>query len=147
MFGGTRAVVWAEFPFLPDLVAKPKPGTESGSPASKEEVLRGSMSERSGRRFSKNTILVTAGSFFADMSTEMLTPILPIFLTQVLHANGSVVGLVDGIAQAVRNMIDGFSGSISDRLRKRRVIVLTGYAMAAVAKPFMGISSVWQGVL
>src|SRR5256885_3386276 len=91
--------------------------------------------ERSG--FSRNTFLVTAGSFFSDLSTEMLTPVLPIFLTQTLHANGSIVGLVDGIAQAVRNLIDGFSGSISDKLRKRKVIVLAGYAIAAIAKPFM----------
>src|SRR4051812_24649428 len=105
------------------------------------------MSQRSESGFSKNTILVTVGSFFADLSTEMLTPILPIFLTQALHANGSIVGLVDGIAQAIRNMIDGFSGSISDKLQKRRVIVLSGYAMAALAKPLMGISAIWQGVL
>src|SRR5436853_6511916 len=88
--------------------------------------------QQMSQQFSKNTILVTAGSFFADMSTEMLTPVLPIFLTQVLHANGSIVGLIDGIAQAARNMIDGFSGSISDKLQKRRVIVLAGYAMAAL---------------
>ena len=99
------------------------------------------MSQRSGPGFSKNTILVTAGSFFADMSTEMLTPILPIFLTQVLHASGSIVGLVDGIAQAVRNIIDGFSGTVSDKLQKRRVIVLAGYAMAALAKPLSVSSS------
>src|SRR5436190_17205790 len=101
--------------------------------------------ERSG--FSKNTILVTTGSFFSDLSTEMLTPVLPIFLTQTLNANGSIVGLVDGIAQAVRNMIDGFSGTISDKLRQRKVIVLAGYAMAAVAKPLMGLSTIWEGVL
>ena len=97
--------------------------------------------------FSRNTYLVTFGSFFADMSTEMLTPVLPIFLTQTLNANGSIVGLVDGIAQAARNLIDGLSGSISDRLRKRKVIVLAGYALAAIAKPFMGISTIWEGVL
>ena len=105
------------------------------------------MSQPAGPGFSKNTILVTAGSFFADLSTEMLTPILPIFLTHVLHASGSIVGLVDGIAQAVRNIIGGFSGTISDKLQKRRVIVLAGYAMAALAKPLMGISPIWQGVL
>src|SRR3954452_17456822 len=97
--------------------------------------------------FSRNTYLVTAGSFLADMSTEMLTPVLPIFLTQTLNANGSIVGLVDGIAQAARNLIDGFSGSVSDRLRKRKVIVLAGYALSAIAKPFMGISTIWEGVL
>src|SRR5436190_12814720 len=97
--------------------------------------------------FSKNAYLVTAASFFADMSTEMLTPVLPIFLTQTLNANGGIVGLVNGIAQAARNLIDGLSGSISDRLRKRKIIVLAGYAMAAIAKPFMGISTIWEGVL
>src|SRR5205085_4116635 len=58
---------------------------------------------------SRNTALMTTGSLFSDISTEMLTPILPIFLTQALHANGSIVGLVDGIAQALRNLIDGLS--------------------------------------
>src|SRR5207248_9237546 len=106
-----------------------------------------SMTQRTASGLSKNTFLVTAGSLFADMSTEMLTPVLPIFLTQALNANGSIVGLVDGIAQAVRNLIDGFSGSISDMLRKRKIIVLAGYAIAAIAKPFMGISTVWEGVL
>jgi MFS family permease len=101
--------------------------------------------ERSG--ISKNTLLVAVGSFFSDLSTEMLTPVLPIFLTQTLNASGSIVGLVDGIAQAVRNLIDGFSGSMSDKLRKRKVIVLAGYAMAAISKPFMGLSTIWEAVL
>src|SRR5205823_10179931 len=86
-------------------------------------------------------------SLLDDMSTEMLNPVNPNFLTQTLNANGSVGGLGDGIAQVVRNLNDGFSGSISDMLRKRKIIVLAGYANAAIAKPFMGISSVWEGVL
>jgi MFS family permease len=96
---------------------------------------------------SKSTFLVTIGSLFADMSTEMLSPVLPIFLTQTLNANGSIVGLVDGVAQAIRNLVDGFSGSISDKLRKRKSIALVGYLLAAVAKPLMGLSPVWEGVL
>ena len=71
----------------------------------------------SGRAPSRNTLLVGGASLFADMGTEMLTPILPIFLTQALNANGSIVGLIDGIAQAIRNIVDGFSGPISDMLR------------------------------
>src|SRR5438270_5982264 len=96
---------------------------------------------------SRTTFFMTAGSFFADISTEMLTPVLPIFLTQALGANGSIVGLVDGIAQAIRNVIDGFSGSISDKLQRRKVVALSGYAIAAVAKPLMGLSTIWEGVL
>jgi MFS family permease len=96
---------------------------------------------------SRNTFLLAAASLFADLSTEMLTPVLPIFLTQALHANGSIVGLVDGIAQAVRNLVDGFSGPMSDRLRRRKSIALVGYALSAFAKPVMGFSTVWQILL
>lgn len=49
-------------------------------------------------------------SLFADISSEMLYPILPIFLTQTLHATGSIVGLVEGIAEATQSVVQGFSG-------------------------------------
>ncbi|WP_407179953.1 MFS transporter [Bradyrhizobium sp. STM 3562] len=96
---------------------------------------------------SRNTFLLAAASLFADLATEMLTPILPIFLTQTLGTGGSIVGLVDGIAQAWRNVVDGFFGPLSDRLRSRKPIALIGYSLAALGKPVMGYSAVWQGVL
>ncbi|WP_281035102.1 MFS transporter [Mesorhizobium tamadayense] len=86
-------------------------------------------------------------SLFADISTEMLYPILPIFLTQTLHASGSVVGLVDGIAQATQNIVQGFSGWLSDRLQKRKPIALVGYFLAAIAKPLIGLATAWPMVL
>jgi MFS family permease len=85
-------------------------------------------------------------SLFADISTEMLYPLLPVFLTQTLKASGSIVGLVDGFAQAMQNIVQGFSGALSDKLQKRKGIALAGYLMAAVAKPLMGLSTAWQGV-
>ena len=94
---------------------------------------------------SRNIFVVASGSFLADMATEMLTPILPIFMTQVLGASGSIVGLVDGIAQAVRNVVSGLFGPISDKLRARKSIALAGYALSAVAKPLMGVSTAWEG--
>jgi MFS family permease len=66
---------------------------------------------------SRNTFLLTFASFFADVSTEMLYPVLPVFLTQTLGASGSIVGLVDGFAQATQNIVQGFSGRLSDRLQ------------------------------
>jgi MFS family permease len=96
---------------------------------------------------SRNTFLLACASLFADISTEMLYPVLPVFLTQVLSASGSVVGLVDGVAQATQNIVQGFSGWLSDRLRKRKPIALAGYLLAALAKPLMGLSTSWQGVL
>src|ERR1700674_3098271 len=95
---------------------------------------------------SRNTFLLAFSSLFADISTEMLYPVLPVFLTQTLNATGSIVGLVDGFAQAMQNIVQGFSGVLSDKLQKRKAIALAGYLLAAVAKPLMGLSTVWQGV-
>jgi MFS family permease len=95
---------------------------------------------------SRNTFLLAFASFFADISTEMLYPVLPVFLTQTLNASGSIVGLVDGFAQATQNIVQGFSGALSDRLQKRKPVALVGYFLAALGKPLMGLSTVWQGV-
>ena len=95
---------------------------------------------------SKDTFLLAFSSLFADISTEMLYPVLPVFLTQTLKASGSIVGLVDGFAQAAQNIVQGFSGALSDKLQKRKRIAVAGYLVAAVAKPLMGLSTVWQGV-
>lgn len=92
---------------------------------------------------SRSTFLLAAASLFADVSSEMLYPVLPVFLTQTLKANGSIVGLVDGFAQAAQNIVQGFSGALSDRLQKRKTVALAGYLLAAVAKPLMGLATVW----
>ena len=96
---------------------------------------------------SRDTVLLAFASLFADISSEMLYPILPIFLTQTLHATGSVVGLVEGMAEATQNIVQGFSGWLSDKLQKRKSLALSGYLVAAVAKPLMGVAKVWSGVL
>jgi MFS family permease len=96
---------------------------------------------------SRNTFLLALSSLFADISTEMLYPVLPVFLTQVLHASGSIVGLVDGVAQATQNIVQGFSGAISDKLQRRKPVALAGYFLAAAAKPLMGIATIWEALL
>ena len=96
---------------------------------------------------SRNTVLLAFASLFADISSEMLYPILPIFLTQILHASGSVVGVVEGIAEATQNVVQGFSGWLSDKLQKRKVLALIGYLVSALGKPLMGIATAWPGVL
>lgn len=95
----------------------------------------------------RSTAYLALASFFADVSTELLYPVLPVFLTQTLNASGSIVGLVEGVAVATQNIVQGFSGSLSDRLRRRKPIALAGYIVAALAKPLMGVSTAWPGML
>ncbi|MGB7556602.1 MAG: MFS transporter [Candidatus Korobacteraceae bacterium] len=96
---------------------------------------------------SRDTVLLAFASLFSDISSEMLYPILPIFLTQTLHASGSVVGLVEGVAQATQNIIQGFSGWLSDKLQKRKSLALVGYLLSAITKPLIGLAAAWPGVL
>ena len=95
---------------------------------------------------SRNTFLLAAASLFADISTEMLYPVLPVFLTQTLKASGSIVGLVDGFAQAAQNIVQGFSGALSDKLQRRKPVAIFGYLFAAIAKPLMGLATVWPAL-
>jgi MFS family permease len=117
-----------------------KRATETGFPLAKSAI------QRHFAGLSKNTFLLALSSLFADISSEMLYPVLPVFLTQTLKATGSIVGLVDGFAQAAQNIVQGFSGALSDKLQKRKSIALSGYLLSAVAKPLMGLSTVWQGL-
>src|SRR3989344_4761699 len=93
---------------------------------------------------SRNTFLLALTSFFGDVSTEMLYPILPIFLTVNLRASGSIVGLVEGVATAVQNIVQGFSGTLADKLERRKPFAIAGFLIAALSKPFIGLSTVWQ---
>jgi MFS family permease len=107
--------------------------------------MRRNVIERYFAGLSKSTYLLALSSLFADISTEMLYPVLPIFLTQTLKASGSIVGLVDGFAQATQNIVQGFSGALSDKLKKRKYIALVGYFLSAWGKPLMGIATAWPG--
>jgi MFS family permease len=108
--------------------------------------MRSAGANRNLSGLTKNTFLLAAASFFADTSTEMLYPVLPVFLTQTLNASGSIVGLVEGFAQAAQNIVQGFSGALSDKLQQRKPIALAGYLAAAIAKPLIGVSTIWQAV-
>lgn len=95
----------------------------------------------------KNSLLLAFASLFSDISSEMLYPILPIYLSQNLKAGGSIIGIIEGIAQAIQNIIQGFSGWLSDKLQRRKPIALVGYILSAISKPFIGIATAWPGVL
>jgi MFS family permease len=102
------------------------------------------------RRFSgltRATYLLALTSLFADISTEMLYPVLPIFVTQVLGASAGTLGGIEGVANATQYLVQGPSGWLSDRLRSRRLLAAGGYLLAALAKPLIGISTSWPQAL
>lgn len=96
---------------------------------------------------SKDTFLLAFASLFSDISTEMLYPVLPIFITQVLKDSPVFLGIIEGVATAVQYIIQGFSGWLSDKFQRKKPIALFGYALAAISKPFIGISTIWEEVL
>ena len=76
-----------------------------------------------------------------DMSSEMVHSVLPIFLTTTLGASAAMVGLIDGIAEATAAISKVPSGYISDRIGRRKPLILFGYGLAALAKPLFAIAS------
>jgi MFS family permease len=96
---------------------------------------------------SANTFLLAFASLFGDVSSEMLYPVLPVFLTETLGASKTVLGLVEGIAGAAQNVVQGLSGWASDKLRRRKPVALVGYVVSALGKPLMGLAPAWPVVL
>lgn len=97
---------------------------------------------------SNPTVLVLGlVSLFADISSEMLYPVTPIFLTSVLGASMSKVGIIEGIAEAIASLLKAYSGLCSDKIQHRKYFVVTGYAFSALAKPITGLASSWGIVL
>jgi len=87
---------------------------------------------------SKNVRNLGWVSFFNDVSSEMIYPLLPLFLTQVLGAGVLFVGLIEGIAESVSSFLKLFSGWLSDRFQKRKGIIFFGYSLASITRPMMG---------
>jgi len=99
------------------------------------------MKQKSILGLSKNVRNLGWVSFLNDASSEMIYPLLPIFLTQVLGAGVIFVGLIEGIAESVSSFLKLFSGWFSDRFQKRKAIILFGYSLASITRPFIGLAT------
>ncbi|MFX1519162.1 MAG: MFS transporter [Promethearchaeota archaeon] len=104
----------------------------------------------SKRRTSKiltgNVLLLSIVSFLTDTSSEMIFPILPLFIV-ALGGTGIVLGLIGGIGDSVSSILKVFSGYISDKIGKRRVLVYAGYQTSAISKLFFALATLWQHLL
>ncbi|MFL5635505.1 MAG: MFS transporter [Gemmatimonadaceae bacterium] len=79
-------------------------------------------------------------SFFTDVSTEMIYPLLPLFLAGILGANASFIGAIEGVAETTASLLKLVSGWWSDRIASRKPLVVAGYLIASIARPFTAIT-------
>lgn len=114
--------------------------TEEGP--TKEAVQRGPL-----RGLHPNVVRLGLVSFFADVASEMLYPLTPIFLSSVLGAPASVIGLIEGIAEATASLLKVVAGRWSDRSGRRRPFLLFGYTLSALSKPLLALATGWPMVL
>jgi MFS family permease len=86
-------------------------------------------------------------SLFTDMASEMIYPLLPLFLTTVLKAGAMSLGVIEGIAEAANSALKIISGRVADNSGRPKRLVLVGYGISSAARPFIGVASSWVQVL
>lgn len=103
--------------------------------------------------FTGNVLLLGLVSFFADISGEMMTPILPLFIAALLLESNSglitgfVIGFIGGLGDAVANIVKIFSGYLADKTGRRKRLIAVGYSIPFFAKLGIGLSNAWEQVL
>jgi MFS family permease len=95
----------------------------------------------------RNVAVMGLMSLFNDIASEMIYPLLPIFLTSVLGAGPAVLGLIEGVAESTASLLKFFSGYISDRWKQRKPLVVLGYAVSNLVRPLIGVAAGWPLVL
>ena len=94
--------------------------------------------KKSKSGISKNVFILGLVSFFNDVASEMIYPIIPIFLTSVLGVPVAIVGLIEGIAESTASILKIVSGWLSDKFRRRKPFITAGYSFSAISKIILG---------
>ena len=99
--------------------------------------------------FGLNPVILVAGlvSLLTDMSSEMIVPVLPLFLTAVLHTRYEAIGIIEGLAESTASVLKLFSGWISDRFGRRKPLMVAGYSLSNLVKPLLALTTTWGQVL
>src|SRR3989339_249671 len=95
----------------------------------------------------RNITMLGVVSGLTDISSEMLYPIVPIFLTSVLGAPMSIVGFIEGVAESTASFLKILGGRWSDKIGKRKPFVVAGYSLSAISKPVLALATGWHFVL
>ena len=94
-----------------------------------------------------NIILLGITSLLTDISSEMVYPILPIYIVNTLGASPAILGFIEGITESLASLLKVSSGYFSDKIKKRKPFAIMGYASSTLGKLFLYISGSWSGVL
>jgi MFS family permease len=100
-----------------------------------------------GAAITPNVRALGVVSLLTDASTEMIYPLLPLFLTRTLGAGAAFVGLVEGVAESTASLLKLVSGWLSDRLRRRKALVTWGYGLSSLTRPLMAMALLPSHVL
>jgi len=95
----------------------------------------------------RNILIIGLVSLFTDLGSQMVFPLIPLFLTAVLGAGAYTVGIVEGAAETTASLLKLVSGYWSDRIKKRKPFILLGYSVSSVTKPLFAFADLWTFVL
>ena len=95
----------------------------------------------------KNIFIAGLVSFFMDISSEMIYPLVPLFLANVLGVNKTTIGLIEGIAESTASLLKVFSGWFSDRLGNRKWFMAAGYSISTLSRPIVALATGWHHVM
>jgi len=98
-------------------------------------------------RLHPNVWMLSIGSYLTDISSEMIFNLLPLFLFNVLGVRTATIGLIDGIAETTASLMKIVSGTISDRIKQRKGLIVGGYLLSTLTKPFLYFATSWPLVL
>jgi MFS family permease len=99
------------------------------------------------RGLTRNVVILGFVSLLNDGASEMIYPLLPVFLTAVLGAGPAVLGIIEGVAESTASLLKLYSGYLSDRVRKRKGWIVAGYTLSNIIRPLIALSTSWVHVL
>ena len=99
------------------------------------------------KNLSGNVFALSVVSLLNDASSEIIYPLLPAFLAVTLGASPSVIGLIEGFAESVSSLLKLFSGYLSDKFEKRKLLAFAGYSLSGLIRPLLAFATTWQQVL
>jgi len=106
-------------------------------------MIRRKGEERSTELGFRNVVRLGYVSLFTDVSTEMVLGVLPFFIVKELGGTVAVLGLIEGVAEAFNYAFRVFAGVVTDRIGRRKPLVLLGYGLSSIAKPLFAVAGSW----